>query len=407
MSSDGGYRDPVPALQAALALYGTVRDIVAERPSEEDPARWAEARGWEGFLVGLDDSALQRCEAVGLARAIEELGGAPESLRELCRAVREATSLPLAEPGRGAPWRGSVRRVALAKRAQLDGLLRLCAPAAARATRVVDVGSGHGHVARWMAELFALPTLGWEREPSRVRRAEELARASERARYQVLDLLASPWELEATDLAVGLHACGDLGDATTQAVGRAGCAVVLVGCCAQKILGETRAPLSRVATEADLRLSRSILGLANLSSRARGVAGAIDEVMGARRTRLALRLLLRQRGVSLRAGEELRGVNRRRTYRTLAHAAQAVLTARGLAPPTPAELGWAEQAAAAPFARLRRASLPRNMLGRLLEVLIALDRATLLRESGLEAEVVLAFDEAASQRNVAVRAAAR
>ena len=44
------------------------------------------------------------------------------------------------------------------------------------------------------------------------------------------------------------------------------------------------------------------------------------------------------------------------------------------------------------------------MLGRLIEVWVALDRGALLTEAGYAAEVVVAFDASVSPRNVALLA---
>ncbi|MDP3216716.1 MAG: methyltransferase, partial [Deltaproteobacteria bacterium] len=71
-------------------------------------------------------------------------------------------------------------------------------------------------------------------------------------------------------------------------------------------------------------------------------------------------------------------------------------------PPTAAAVAAAGASAAAEYERLRRWSLPRAMLARLVEVWVALDRAAWLRELGYATEVVEAFDATVSPRNVAV-----
>jgi hypothetical protein len=266
----------------------------------------------------------------------------------------------------------------------------------------VDVGSGHGHLARWVAELFGVPAIGLERIQARVETAQRLLPTGAGVRFQVRDLLDEPWPLRPGDLAVGLHACGELSDATTMAAARAGCDLALVSCCYQKIRGEQREPLSAPLRQTDLVLRREVLGLANLASREQGVAGSITDMMQARRSRLALRLLLRERGVALRPGDEMRGINRRRAYGALENLAVAALRARELPGPGPSEIERAAREARCRFEQIRRFSLPRNMLAPLLEVLIALDRASVLAEHGLDARVVRVFAETASPRNLAV-----
>jgi hypothetical protein len=82
--------------------------------------------------------------------------------------------------------------------------------------------------------------------------------------------------------------------------------------------------------------------------------------------------------------------------------AEKALAQRGLAPATEFELAHHERAAAADFARVRRLALPRNMLARLVEVSIALDRAAHLEEHGLHTEVATLFDRDVSPRNLAI-----
>ena len=398
---------PRHALALALEVLQAARDIVAERVDEIAVPTWVAARGWEPFLGSLSDAEVARAEAGGLAAAVDSWPAAPSELRRLAHQVRAATRLD-APAGTQAMLRpASLRRVGQSKRLQLEGMLQLCGPLVRRTTRVLDVGSGHGHLGRAVAEAFGATTVGLEREPARVAIARGLVPTGARLGYRVIDLLAEPWELASGDLAIGLHACGELGDATVRAVVQARCHMVLVSCCFQKIRGPARSPLSEPMRRAGMDLRRDVLGLANLSSREQGVAGTIGEVMQARRNRLGLRLLLRARGLETRPGEEMRGLNRRRAYGALLPLAEAALATRGLPTARTGEVEAAELEARRLFERVRRLSLPRNMLARPLELSIALDRACFLEEHGLGAEVVAVFADAASPRNLAVVASPR
>jgi hypothetical protein len=390
------------ALALALEALHAVRDVVDERVDESVTPNWVEGRGWGPFLAALSDADVARAEACGLAATVDSWPSAPADLRRLAHQVREATRLDAPAQPQPTLRPASLRRVGQSKRLQLEGMLQLCRPLVARARRVLDVGSGHGHLARSVAEAFGATTVGLEREPGRVEIARGLVPTGASLGYRVVDLLTEPWDLGSGDLAIGLHACGELGDATVRAVAQARCDMVLVSCCFQKIRGPARAPLSQPMVRAGMELRREVLGLANLSSREQGVAGTITEVMQARRNRLGLRLLLRGRGLETRPGEEMRGLNRRRAYGALEPLAEAALAVRGLPATRAGESEAAEREARRLFARVRRLSLPRNMLARLLEVSIALDRACFLEESGLGAKVVAVFADAASPRNLAV-----
>jgi hypothetical protein len=124
----------------------------------------------------------------------------------------------------------------------------------------------------------------------------------------------------------------------------------------------------------------------------------------ARQTRHALFALLRGRGVPVAPGEEMRGINRRRAHAGLAEVARRALELRGLPPPTAAEIAHHEALSEAHFAIVRRLSAPRNLLARLVEVSIVLDRAARMEEAGLAVRVATAFDRAVTPRNVALLA---
>jgi len=205
------------------------------------------------------------------------------------------------------------------------------------------------------------------------------------------------------DLVVGLHACGELGDHAVRAAGRAGAAVAVVGCCPQKRAGE-RAPLADThgVDPGALTFGPSVLGLANARDGELGVETDLETRVASRANRLALRALLNAAGRGVDPGGEMRGLNRRRATGTLAELVTHAFETHGLAAPAAAVVEQAARDAHAIHARMRRWDLPRAMLARLIEVWIALDRAAFLAGLGHEVDVVVAFDMAASPRNVAV-----
>ena len=269
---------------------------------------------------------------------------------------------------------------------------------AASASRIVDVGAGSGHFTRLAAAMFERETVGLERDTARVAAAS--ARGGERAHFVTVDACREPLIFAPDDLAVGLHACGELGDGLVIAAALAGCDVALVSCCLQKIAAPARAPLSRAA--AGLTLRRDTLGLANLTAQPRGVEASIDVTIEGRLARYALLRLLRARGIEVAPGEEMRGVNRRRARAGLRDLAERVLLLRGLPPATPAEIQHHDDESRRRYAVIRRLSLPRSMLARLVEIAVVLDRAAALEESGARVQVVTLVDRSVTPRNVAL-----
>ena len=192
----------------AIRLAREVADILDERVDGAVPS-WCERRGWTSFLLGLSDDELRLCEAEGLAR----LAGLPASLANLARAAGAATELPRL-PGSGArPWpREALRAVRARKVLELEGLLGAVERLAGHARRVVDVGSGSGHLTRLAAELFELEAVGLERDAGRVAAAEARAALSrERSgaargevRFRKLDAGREPLVLEARRSGAGV-----------------------------------------------------------------------------------------------------------------------------------------------------------------------------------------------------------
>jgi SAM-dependent methyltransferase len=366
---------------------------------------WCEARGWTRFLLSLDADELTRCEEQGLLAQRALLDRAPPDLLALARRVAEATRLPLLDTPALPPPPSALRAVPSRKRLQLSALLGAIGIMAERAGRIVDVGAGRGHLTRIAASVFDRDTLGLEREVDRVASATALAASPEfpsEARFLAFDACREELAFLPDDLALGLHACGEVGDRLVLAAASAGCDLALVSCCLQKIEASARTPLSQTAQAAGFTLKKDALGLTNLSSRAVGVETSLEATMGAREARHALALLLRRRGVTLTPGEAMRGINRRQAHRGFAVIAEHALGLRHLAPLGDAERHSCEADAHADFARARRLSLPRSLLARLTEVAVVLDRAAALEESGHAARVAVLFEAGVTPRNLAL-----
>jgi hypothetical protein len=395
--------DVAEAAEGVRATLLPALDIVAERVHEATVPAWCSTRGWSDFLLGLGQAELERCEAEGLAFVAATLLGAPANLAELAARVRVLSDLPTLETLSTSQESEDYRGVSSRKREQLSSLLGALPALAAPAARIVDVGAGSGHFTRLAASHFSRAALGLERNPERVESASTRALAQGGdaalfAEFAVIDAGREPLLLRSDDLAIGLHACGELGDALVSAVAESGADLALVSCCLQKISALTRSPLS----SRGLPLERETLGLSNLTSQARGVETEIQLTMRARQARYALRRLLLARGLDIPPGAEMHGINRRRAHAGLRDITDRALLQRGLAAASNAEVDEHERAAARHFEVIRRLSLPRNMLARAVELSVVLDRAMRLRECGYAVCVATLFDRAVTPRNIAL-----
>ncbi len=249
-------------LERVLSVAIPARDILEHRVDDAEVPAWCEERGWASFLLSLEDASLRDCEAHGLATVLPSLDAAPRDLRELAHEVAAVTELP-ALAGTTTLAAESLRSVRLRKRAQLSGLLSAVSGMAGAAERIVDVGSGSGHFTRLSAELFERHAVGLERDPARVASAQARRGVGELATFVAVDA-RDGLRFGEHDLAIGLHACGELGDRLVEAAARAHCDMALVSCCLQKILapGAERARRRRRGLE----LGKAQLGLTNLTA---------------------------------------------------------------------------------------------------------------------------------------------
>jgi hypothetical protein len=387
-----------------------VLDIIETPVEAPDPPAWCSERGWLEFLLQLDDQALVASERGGFTALLADSPSAPAELRELATRVQHCTRLPALDTRDLVLPPAALRGVSARKRGQLAALLGALPSLAAHAERIVDVGAGRGHLSRLASELFQTQTLALDRDAALLHEggARSLQRAREVGtlplRFVEANIGQERLELQASDLALGLHACGELGDRLVSAAAAARCDVALVSCCLQKTSAARRPPLSREARGFSIR--KSALGLTNLSARADGVEASLADNLRAREARLALRYLLRARGLELLDGEEMRGVNRRRAQTGFSDLATHALALRELPAPSAPELCHFAEVARRDYAVMRRLSLPRSLLARLVEVAVVRDRASALEESGQAVAVAQLFEQHLTPRNTVLFASA-
>lgn len=373
-----------PSPTRPSSLVAEYFDVLEARPAGGEAPPTLLARGWADYLLALDDAALEQIESQGLAASLRD---APASLRALLDAARaDCVVPPLARP---APSKRPRKLETPRKRAQIDAFAALILPIAR--ARVLDVGSGHGHLTREIAARLAVPVVGLERDARLAARARSLG-----GDFDEVDVVKRGLALSPDDCVVGLHACGELGDAMVESAARVGASVALIGCCLQKRRGPRRS-----FTE-DLELSARVLGLSNLTARDVGVEATRAENLAARERRLALHFLLTRRVGALRHGAEIDGLNRRVAQHDLRTLVTRAFDHRALAHPAPSEVDEAARWAATQFARARRLSVPRALLARPLELYVLRDRAAYLEARGYRVELGEAFPAEVSARNLAL-----
>jgi hypothetical protein len=393
---------------ATRDLLDEARDVLLERVHCL-PVAWAEARGWSSYLLALSEHALDTADTLGIGKWFLADCDCPASLRDLARRVEELCVLPRWElpenPSVDWPFTGA------RKRQQIAAVLHHLRAFYPRIGQLVDVGAGRGQLTTRAARALSVPALGLERNSERVAVARLLARLlDENAQVEFLttDFITDALDSEASALErlervpdrllLALHGCGELGDALVRSAVSLSAHVLLLACCPQKIRTKERPSLAACGPT----LPKEVLGLANVLSRTAGIEGSLASELATKEARLALRTLFEARGIAVPAGEEMRGVNRRKVHAGLAALALAAFQVRGLPHPSESELRAAAALAHDQYLARRRLSLPRSMLGRVLEIFLALDRAMFLLTAGYDVRVVELFPVEVSPRNIAV-----
>lgn len=364
-------------------------------------------------LLALPDSTLHQIEVHSLLHHLPNIPTLSPLFPALSGLSAAFPSLPTSAHPPGASTRRSKSRPRAAKRAQIASLTTLTAALLERSSvpisRLVDVGAGHAHLAAQLAETLPVPVLALDRDPALLTTAGKLHERhlgeSKLSLSQASVAQEHALGLTGSDMVLGLHACGSLGDAIVQTAVREGAAAVaLVSCCLQKLSphADFRPPLSNVASDtASIRellcVRRDVLGATN---RSRGYASEQD--LDGRATRYALRKLLRDREHPVaRFGDEVNGLSRHALRRGLGAVFEDALRMRGIgggisSGEVEARMSEARKA----YARMRRLTLPRALAGEVLEMLVVLDRAARLQEAFVEVRTCRVWGDAVSVRNL-------
>lgn len=418
---------PSHVLRSGAAFFQECREILNERITTPDAPAWMPSDIYS-YLLSLPDSDLYLCETAGFANyIIENSTNAPQRLQNLASHASALSAnfpvLPSSPPevsqGRpGTSSRRSRKRPRASKRAQIRQLASLSSNLLSRTSvpvdRILDVGAGHGHLASHLAtQIPSIPSV------VALDRDETLLQTAQKLHAPLLVGSPPPLSLSCasigdtsltakkTDLLLGLHACGALGDAIVQCAASDGpAAVVLVSCCLQKIAkGEdSRVPISEVVLgNCDLRESLTMpRGTLGATNRTRGYLNSAD--ITARETRYALRKILEEQGRPVqRVGDEVHGLSRYGLRKGLGEVARGFLAMHKISDViSEEEILKREKEARSSYRIMRALTLPRSLAGDVMEMAVVLDRAAVLEESRKFSQVrtCRVWGDAVSVRNL-------
>ncbi len=389
------------ALAHVIADY---RDVLDARVTDELVPAPLTARGWTAPLLSLTEAELIHLEIAGAEGTPP--AQLPDSLHGLHSLSAELGELPSLGPI-GAVSRKLRRLETPRKRAQVGALAALTPPLLKNVSRVVEVGAGHGHLAREVAHQIDRPIIALDRDAAISAKAKTLCNDAHLS-FREVDVLRDGLALMEGDCALGLHTCGELGDVLAVGVAERAQSLLLVGCCLQKLRADVRLPLNGSREQSrGVTFTKTLLGLSNFTPREQGVEATRSENVAARERRLALHALLSATAGPLRFGAEMDGLNRRAAHGELRAMVTRAFASRGLPSPSEPAILDAERAAKALHDRIRRLSLPRILLGRVLEVFVVVDRALYLENAGFDVTIGTAFPKEISARNLAILARRR
>ncbi len=268
---------------------------------------------------------------------------------------------------------------------------------------VLDWCGGKGHLGRTLGERLRVPVTVLERQPDYAPEALALAdEAGVTLRFEAADALDAPPELFGRGvLAVGLHACGELGTRLIEHALRDGAhAFALAPCCLHKVRGLRErgyVPLSATGRAHDPHLDHESLRLATADE-----VVARPSLQASRRRENAWRqgfdLLARAAGRTTYT--PLGTINSALRHPDFASFAREVAAQYAIPLPSAWDPHEAEAAGWRRAERARARGLVRSLFKRAIEVWCALDRATWLEEHGRSVAVVCFAPRAVTPRNI-------
>ncbi len=346
-------------------------------------------------------TSLSAAEVIAIERAETLPDSAPTLLRDWHQRLAALSALPMLTVSTDSPIRRLVPARKAAQIASFSDAVAAALPTRSGATEVIDWCGGKGHLGRSLGARLGLPVTVLEREAGYADEARTLAEADGvTLRFVAGDALARPLTFHDHTLAVGLHACGELGLRLLEHAVDSVYMVALAPCCLHKIAGlrdHGYRPISHAARAVDPGLDHASLRLATAEE-----VVARPSLQAQRRRdnawRLGLDHLLRSAG---RDDYTPLGVLpealKAQTFAAFVDQAQRLHDLRLPTHWSPAEAeanGWHKAE------RARALGLVRSLFKRAIEVFCALDRAAYLEEHDLAVTLGTFAPRAVTPRNV-------
>ncbi|EWG97996.1 methyltransferase [Halomonas sp. BC04] len=274
---------------------------------------------------------------------------------------------------------------------------------------LVEWCAGKGHLARTLARRHAVDVTALEWQAALCDEGRQLAERQgvpvDMRQQDVMALDQGPPLTAQTHIAA-LHACGDLHVRLLELAAETGSSVTLAPCCYQRTRDTAYRPLSRRA--------RALSETHQLAFSREDLAMAVQETVtapgGVQRSR--------ERANAWRLGfdewqRQVRGIDAYLPVPSLAYGRMPddfagfchwAAEQKGLSVPSGVDWAGFEEAGWRRQFRVKRLELVRHLFRRPLEVWLALDRMTLLTESGFDAELGIFCDRELTPRNLLLRA---
>lgn len=381
-------------------------ELWREAPWDREPAwgrRHPTLLAWVEQQTTADRTEL---EALSLApwgaEAPEELRAWQETGEQLTRLPRlqRVASLPSTEPSRS---ESASHRIPLRKWQQVQELASVVLALRSPSGRYVDCCAGKGHLGRTLGRFTGRPLVLVDQDPSLCRKAAQLAsRQGVAATVCCADVLTGAFSrvLQPDDLAVALHACGDLHLALAeQVISDRLHSAVLAPCCFYRTRRLPFAGLSRDGRCSGLRLDRAALSFATCGT---AVAPAGTRARLARKQAWHFAFSAWYRRTSGGAWPHPQREISRRTLAGDFTAFCVAMAKRGsVPPPEAAELSRLEADGWRFLSRAFELERVRHPFRRALEIWLLVDRALWLEEAGVDVEIGTFCSPALTPRNVA------
>lgn len=372
------YAERFQQLDAWLARY---QSVWRATPFTQHKLAWEQ--DWPELAAWLRSRSLAEAEQ---AHTQLQTLDAPAPFRELCQQADALSQVPDWSENATQRWPETLERHVPGRKWQQ--IIRF-AQASQRGwseppRHWLDWCAGKGHLGRLLAWQGGQPLTCLEQDAKLNQDGRDLSAALQLdARHLDCDVLSgSAWPLLRPDHSlVALHACGQLHMTLLEQAVKAGCAqIALSPCCYNRIAGDSYRPLSMLASQSRLQLTKSDLGLPLQAT----------HTAGQRRRRLrdqsmAWRLTfdLWQREMT---GRDAYLPTPSRSERAVGQGVAAfcndLATHHGLTPPSSTDWAALESRGWQRLAEVRNLELIGGLFRRPLEVWLLLDRALYLQEAG-------------------------